>query len=111
MNAKENKMDFQAIYNQAIETAKKAEADYTAKYGESYYCGFAWVDFPSARTPFVNWAKKNGVGSKHWKKGWSIWNPAGNFTQSMDIKEVGAQAFAQVLKSHGIECMMNSRPD
>ena len=104
-------MDFQTIYNEAIKTAKLAEADYTAKYGEQMYCGFAWVDFPSARTPFVAWAKKNGVGSKHWKKGWSIWNPAGNCTQSMDIKEVGAEAFAQVLNSHGIDCAMHSRPD
>jgi hypothetical protein len=104
-------MDFQTIYNQAIESAKQAEAEMFAKYGEPAYCGFAWVDFPSARTPFVTWCKKNNVGSKHWKKGWQIWNPAGNHTQSMDIKEAGAQAFAEVMNANGIQCYMGSRAD
>ena len=104
-------MDFQSIYTQALNAAKAAEQEYFAKYGEPMYCGFAWVDFPSARTPFVTWAKKNDVGSKHWRKGWSIWNPAGNHTQSMDIKEAGAQAFAEVMNKHGIECHMGSRAD
>jgi hypothetical protein len=104
-------MDFQAIYEQALDAAKAAEAEYIKQYGEPMYCGFAWVDFPSARTPFVAWCKKNGVGSKHWKKGWSIWNPAGNHTQSMDIKEAGAQAFAQVMKANDIPCHAGSRAD
>lgn len=104
-------MDFTIIYEEAMTAAKTAEAEYQAKYGEPMYCGFAWVDIPSARTPFVLWCKKNGVGSKHWKKGWSIWNPAGNNTQSMDIKEAGAYAFAQVLNQHGVVCNMASRAD
>lgn len=104
-------MDFQAIYTQALDAAKAAEAEYLKQYGEPMYCGFAWVDLPSARTPFVTWCKKNGVGSKHWKKGWQIWNPAGNFTQSMDIKEAGAHAFAQILNKHGIDCRTGSRAD
>ena len=104
-------MDFTSIYEEAISAAKAAEAEYQAKYGEPAYCGFAWVDLPSARTPFVTWCKKNNVGRKHWPKGWSIWNPAGNFTQSMDIKEAGAHAFAQVLNKHGIQCYTGSRAD
>ena len=85
--------------------------EYYAKHGESMYCGFAWVYFPSARTQFVNWCKKNDVGSKHWQKGWQIWNPTGTGTQSMDIKEAGSHAFAEVLKSYGIECRAQSRAD
>ena len=104
-------MDFTSIYEEAIFAAKEAEAKYFAKYGEPLYCGFAWVDLPSARTPFVTWCKKNNIGSKHWKKGWSIWNPAGNFTQSMDIKEAGAYAFAKVLYKHGVVCYPASRAD
>jgi len=104
-------VDYKAIYEQALASAKKAEQEYFEKYGEPWYCGFAWVDFPSARTPFVNWCKKNNVGSKHWNKGWQIWNPANNGTQSMDIKEAGARAFAEVLNSHGIDCHMSSRAD
>jgi hypothetical protein len=75
------------------------------------YCGFAWVEISSARTPFVKWCKTNNVGSKHWKKGWSIWNPIGNMTQSMDLKEAGSSAFAKVLRNHGIDAYSCSRAD
>ena len=37
-------MDIQAIHNEAKTAAIQAENDHIAKYGESYYCGFAWVD-------------------------------------------------------------------
>lgn len=104
-------MNFQSIYNQALDAAKAAEQEYFAKHGEPMYCGFAWVEFPSARTPFVGWCKKNNVGSKHWNKGWQIWNPSGGFTQSMDIKEAGAYAFSQVMNANGVECVANSRAD
>jgi hypothetical protein len=104
-------MDFTSIYEEAMTAAKAAEQAYFEKYGEPLYCGFAWVDFPSARTPFVTWCKKHNVGSKHWKKGWQIWNPAGNHTQSMDIKEAGAQAFSEVMNKHGVQCYMGSRAD
>lgn len=110
-NKLETKLNFQAIYNEALEAAKQAEQAYFDKHGEPWYCGFAWVDLPSARTPFVAWCKKNNIGRKHWKKGWSIWNPAGNGTQSMDIKEQGAMAFANVLEKHGIQAYMGSRAD
>ena len=102
---------FQLIYAQALGAAKQAEQEYFEKHGEPMYCGFAWVDFPSARTQFVYWCKKNDIGSKHWKKGWQIWNPSGNYTQSMDIKEAGAHAFAKVLNGYGIECFASSRAD
>jgi hypothetical protein len=102
---------FRAIYEEAIASAKKAEQDYIDKHGEPLYCGFAWVDIPDGRSPFVNWCKKVGVGDKHWKKGWSIWNPAGNHTQSMNIKEAGAEAFAKVLNKYNISCYWASKAD
>jgi hypothetical protein len=105
------KLNYQEIYNEAIQSAKQAEQEYLEKHGEPMYCGFAWVEIPNGRSPFVNWCKKNGVGSKHWRKGWNIWNPAGNHTQSMDIKEAGAHAFTQVLSKHGIDAWMGSRAD
>lgn len=102
---------FQLIYAQALGAARDAEHEYFVKHGESMYCGFSWVYFPSSRTQFVYWCKKNDLGSKHWDKGWHIWNPTGNGTQSMDIKEAGAHAFAKVLNGYGIECRAESRPD
>ena len=103
--------DFQAIYNQALAAGQQAEAEYVAKVGEDDYCGFAWVEIPNGRSPFVSWCKKNGVGSKHWKKGWQLWRPADVFTQSMDVNEAGALAFAEVLKAHGIQAHPCSRAD
>ena len=104
-------MDYKAIYEQAVQAAQKVENDYMAQYGEPMYCGFAWVDIPDGRSPFVNWARKNNVGSKHYQKGWQFWNPSGNFTQSMDIKEMGSRAFAQVLRGYGIDAYAGSRAD
>lgn len=103
--------NFQAIYDEAKAAGIKAENDYIAQYGEPYYCGFAWVEIPNGRSKFVNWLKKQNIGGKHWKKGWEIWRPTDRMTQSMDVLEAGAYAFAKVLKAHGIEAYANSRPD
>jgi hypothetical protein len=102
---------FRAIYEEAMKSAMQAEKDFFEKHGEPMYCGFAWVTIPNGRSKFVNWCKKIGLGSKHWSKGWYIWNPTGSGTQSMDIKEVGSKAFADVLQKHGIDCYMGSRAD
>ena len=104
-------MNYDNIYTEALNAAKAAESAYMEAHGEPMYCGFAWVDISSARIPFVGWCKKNNVGRKHWQKGWCIWNPAGNPTQSMDVKEVGAFAFAEVLRKHGISAYAGSRAD
>jgi hypothetical protein len=102
---------FRSIYEEAVVAGRDAEDAYFAKYGEPLYCGFAWVEIPNGRSPFVNWCKKVGLGSKHWKKGWSIWRPTDNHTQSMDIQEVGAKAFCDVLRKNGIEAHWMSRAD
>ncbi len=104
-------MDFQTIYTQAVSAGQEAERQYVAQYGEDMYCGFGWVEIPNGRSPFVNWCRKNGIGRKHWQKGWHIWRPTGNSTQSMTVQEIGAQAFADVLTSHGIEAWIASRAD
>ena len=105
--------NYQAIYEEALESAKKAEQDFMDKHGEPFYCGFAWVEIGNGRHPFVNFMKKHHADkiSKHWHKGAVIWNPAGNSTQSMDIKEQGAIAFERVLDKHGIPAMACSRAD
>jgi hypothetical protein len=104
-------MNYDNIYTEALNAAKAAESAYMEAHGEPMYCGFAWVDISSARIPVVGWCKKNNVGRKHWQKGWCIWNPAGNGTQSMDVKEAGAYAFAEVLRKHGISAYAGSRAD
>lgn len=108
---KEKKMDYQKIYAEALTAAHIAEHEFVAKYGELAYCGFAWVEIADGRSPFVNWLRKNNIGKKHWRKGWCIWNPTGNGTQSMDVKEHGSEAFTKVLVSHGIDAWACSRAD
>jgi hypothetical protein len=103
--------NFQAIFDQAKAAANKAATDYLEKHGDTPYCGFAWVEFPSGRDKFVNWMRKNDIGSKHWKKGWQLWRPADVFTQSMDVNEAGAWAFAKVLNENGIQAHPCSRAD
>jgi len=109
--SKEITMDFQAIYNEALFCSLLEQKTHLEQHGEDMYCGFAWVEIPNGRSPFVNWCRKNNIGRKHWQKGWCIWNPTNNPTQSMTVREVGAQAFADVLTAHGIDAWMGSRAD
>jgi len=41
----------------------------------------------------------------------TLWDPAQHRGQSMDVKEVGAQAYAEVLQKYGIKAYMGSRAD
>jgi len=84
---KKQTVDFQAIYDQALAAGQKAEADYIETVGEDNYCGFAWVEIPN------------------------IWRCTNNMTQCMNVLEVGASAFAGVLKENGIDAWYNSRAD
>lgn len=104
-------MSFALIYLEALKAARKAEAAFFAEHGEPYFCGFAWIEFSSARTKWVTFCKKNSIGRKSSTKGWYIWEPTDNPTQSMEIKMAGAKAFASVLQKHDIECRAVCRPD
>ena len=100
------------IYSDAMTAAKNAEREFMEQHGEPMYCGFSWVRIDKARQPFVTWLKKNNIGDKPYVgRGWHIWNPAGNNTQSMDIKMTGARAFAKVLRDNGIEAYADCRAD
>lgn len=104
-------MDYISIYTKALEAAKQAENDYLQQHGEGFMCGFAWVYFPNGRDRFVNWLKKNNLGSKHWKKGYLLWNPTRSGSQSIDLLEHCSRVFANVLREQGINCQSQSRLD
>jgi len=74
-------------------------------------CGFAWVTVRPARGPFVTWCKKNEKGSKHWNTGWYFWGSHVWGGQSIERKEAGMKAFAEVLKGYGLNATMGSRLD
>jgi hypothetical protein len=103
--------NIKSIHNTATEAACKAEADFIARHGEPGYCGFAWVTVSEKASTKLGRALKTVGFTKAYGGGLQLWNPGGSFTQSMDIKETGAQAYADTLKAFGIKAYMGSRAD
>ena len=71
-------------------------------------CGFAWISF-KGNTAWGRWAKSKGLTSKDYPTGLLIW--VSQYSQSMELKEKYASAFAEVLRKHGIQAYMGSRMD
>jgi hypothetical protein len=103
--------NIESIHNTAVAAAQTAEADFIAKHGETPYCGFAWVTVPEKASTKLGRALKTVGFTKAYGGGLQLWNPGGSFTQSMDVKETGARAYADVLKQFGITAYMSSRAD
>lgn len=109
-----NKMvNFVELHELATNTAKEAAQEYMFKHGESAYCGFAWVEVKVART---NSKEANALKAVGFQNSWMpkrlyLWNPAGTPTQSMDVLEAGARAYAEVLRNNGVDAHMSSRAD
>jgi hypothetical protein len=104
-------MNMLTIHNEALTMAREAERNYISQYGEPYYCGFAWVTVNPGRNGKLRNALKAVGFKKSWTPGWVLWNPAGNGTQSMDVKEAGAQAYAAILRDNNIPAYAGSRAD
>lgn len=106
-------MDIKAIHNQAVAVAKLAEQEYYEKYGEPLYCGFAWVRVYVDRvnSKLAKDLRAVGFEPTYVRKAIDLWNVTGNNTQSMDIKEQGARAYAEYLQAHGIRAIACSRAD
>jgi hypothetical protein len=106
-------MNLVELHEVAVQAAKQAEAEFMAKHGEPFYCGFAWVEVKVERTNSKQAKDLMSIGfGKSWlPKRLQLWNVTGNPTQSMDIKETGARAYAEVLRNNGIEAYMHSRAD
>jgi hypothetical protein len=72
-------------------------------------CGFAWVVVRPGTSSFARWLVKQGLASKHYYGGVSIW--VRDFGQSMEKKQAYATAFAKVLGEAGIDAYGDSRMD
>ena len=99
------------IIEEAFAAAATAEADYRAKYGEPFYCGFAWVNITPGTSKIARVLKERYGARKSYYGGIDVWNPGRSNTQSMGIKEAGAAAFAEVLRKNGIKAYEMSRAD
>ena len=102
--------DIKAILNESLEAASIAAKSFLDdwnqstggnQYGEPMYCG---------NTRLGKAFKAAGI-DKDYSGAYSIWNPSKHGGQSMDVKEQGAQACAQVFKNYGFTAYMDSRAD
>jgi len=109
------------IHHKASLVAKTAIADWLAdwnaktggnEYGEPMYCGFAWVELPKMKLSTKLGKAFAQVGfKKSYRRGLTLWNPGDHHGQSMDCKEIGADAYAGVLEQYGISAYGASRAD
>lgn len=72
-------------------------------------CGFAWVVVRPGTSAFARWIKANKGARKHYYGGMELW--VSRYGQSMERKEAYAQAFAKVLRDHGVDAYAGSRMD
>ena len=111
----------QMIHTEATSAAKAAIAKFLDEwnsksggnqYGEPMYCGFAWVDVKVRSNSKLGKALQAVGFRKSWQGGvLQLWDPAQHRGQSMDCKEIGAQAYADTFRNYGIEMYMGSRAD
>ena len=75
------------------------------EYGEPMYCGFAWVNIEvNGATKLGRLMKKMGIDKR-------VGNPGGYRGQSMDIREVGAEKFVEVMRANNLKAYAYSRAD
>ena len=120
-------IDTQTITQQAEQACRDAQQKFLDnwvnttggnEYGEPMYCGFAWVTvYPEHKgNTRLGKAERAVLAQMGFRKDWTgkayeLWNPTGYRGQSMDVKEVGAQAYAEVLRTAGFTAYMGSRED
>ena len=93
--------------------AEQAGQAMYAKVGERDACGFGWVDVFVDRTNSKQAKEliKAGFRKDYKPKCLSMWDPAGVPTQSVSVKEAGAEAYATYLRSLGLTAYAGSRLD
>ena len=106
-------MDIEMVGQEALNAANQVQQKFLLDHGEMAYCGFAWVDVYVTRTNSkeAKALQKIGLKKDYKPKCMSIWGPGDYNGQSMDVKEVGARAYAEVLQKHGFKAYMGSRAD
>ena len=116
-----------AVTESAVRAARNAQEQFLNNwvnttggnsYGEPMYCGFAWVTvYPEHKgNTKQGKAERKILEAMGFRKDWTgkayeLWNPGNYAGPSMDVKEVGAQAYAEVLRTAGFKAYMGSRAD
>ena len=104
--------DVVAIRQEALDAAKRAALKHLDTVGENMYCGFAWVNIYGVKgNTKLGRAMKQAGYEKSYDGSLQIYNPAGYGGQSMDVKEAGARAAAQVFTHYGFTAYAGGRAD
>ena len=100
MNAKDFNLDaVQDALNEAGIQARTAAKEFLQKHGDRDCCGFAWVNVWGVRSNSKLGKALQAAGfRKDYTGSLQLWNPSKFPTQSLNILEAGAEAYAQVLR-------------
>jgi len=93
--------------------AEAAGQEMYARIGERDACGFGWVEVYVDRTNSAQAKEliRAGFRKDYKPKCLSMWDPAGVPTQSISVKEAGAEAYATYLRALGLRAYAGSRMD
>jgi len=96
-----------------FELARQAGVEMYSRVGERDACGFGWVEVFVDRTNSRQAKEliKAGFRKDYKPKCLSYWDPAKIPTQSISVKEAGAEALATYLQSLGLKAYAGSRLD
>jgi hypothetical protein len=105
------------ILDEAYLEAKKAAQEAYEKYGDRGACGFSWVvilshngEVLNGRTKLGKLLKSVGV-TQDYARRFHVWNPSRSPVQSVDVKDIGAEAYARVLRNYGFDSYACTRLD
>ncbi len=90
----------QDAVNEAGMAARTAAKAFHAQHGDRDACGFAWVNVWGVRSNSKLGKALQAAGfRKDYTGSLQLWNPSKFPTQSVNILEAGAEAYAQVLRT------------
>ena len=111
--------ELKTILEEAREAAQLESQAVYNRYGTDHVgcCGFAWVNIYEhngvklkGNTRMGRLLKQAGV-RQDYTRAFQVWGGEWYHGQSIDIKEAGARAYADVLKRHGFTAYPGSRLD
>ena len=112
-----NKEELENILTEAQSAAIARSTDLYKKHGDSVMCGFAWVyidkydNKPIKGNTKIGKMLKGAEIHQDYTRAFQVWGGTWYGGQSIDIKEAGAQAYAEVLRKYGFEVRTGSRYD
>ena len=100
MTAKDFNLDaVQDACNEAAHQARTAAKAFLQAHGDRDCCGFAWVNVYGVRSNSKLGKALQAAGfRKDYTGSLQLWNPSKAATQSLNVLEAGAEAYAQVLR-------------